>query len=102
VFTKSHEDAQQWVWSSSVGSHQYTIREDDDPAHKMARGTRVVLHLKVCLTARGVGAWRRRWQRGGHAKGCAGTILRAPVVRLSTLLGCCAPHSTHHARARLA
>jgi HSP90 family molecular chaperone len=35
------------VWSSSVGSHQYTIREDDDAGNKMVRGTRVVLHLKV-------------------------------------------------------
>lgn len=45
VYTKSHEEAQQWVWQSSVGSHQYTIKEDDSGA-PMARGTRVVLHLK--------------------------------------------------------
>lgn len=47
VYTKSHEEDTQWVWSSNVGSHQYSIREDDDPANKMVRGTRVVLHLKV-------------------------------------------------------
>lgn len=47
VYTKSHEEDQQWVWESSVGSHQYTIKEDDS-GDKMARGTRVVLHLKVC------------------------------------------------------
>jgi hypothetical protein len=29
-----------------VGSHQYSIKEDDS-ADKMVRGTRVVLHLKV-------------------------------------------------------
>jgi len=47
VYTKSHEEASQWVWTSTVGSHQYSIKEDEDPASKMARGTRVVLHLKV-------------------------------------------------------
>ena len=37
------------MWSSTVGSHQYTIKEDDSPKEedKMVRGTRVVLHLKV-------------------------------------------------------
>nr|QBB20010.1 heat shock protein hsp90-C2 [Ettlia sp. YC001] len=45
VYTKSHEEDQQWVWESSVGSHQYTIKEDDS-GDKMVRGTRVVLHLK--------------------------------------------------------
>jgi hypothetical protein len=29
VVTKSHEDAQQWVWQSSVGSHSYTVKPDD-------------------------------------------------------------------------
>lgn len=46
VYTKSHEEDQQWVWQSSVGSHQYTIAEDDS-GDKLVRGTRVVLHLKV-------------------------------------------------------
>eukprot|EP00775_Hariotina_reticulata_P005864 gene5864-6105_t len=45
VYTKSYEEDQQWVWESNVGSHQYTIKEDDS-ADKMVRGTRVVLHLK--------------------------------------------------------
>ncbi|WIA10769.1 hypothetical protein OEZ85_010938 [Tetradesmus obliquus] len=45
VYTKSHEEAQQWVWESNVGSHQYTIKEDDS-GDNMVRGTRVVLHLK--------------------------------------------------------
>ncbi|KAF8068330.1 HSP90-5 [Scenedesmus sp. PABB004] len=45
VVTKSHEEDAQWVWQSSVGSHQYTIKEDDGP-DRLARGTRVVLHLK--------------------------------------------------------
>lgn len=67
VYTKSHEEGQQWVWSSSVGSHQYTIKEDDDAANKMVRGTRVVLHLKVkqdvgvCV---GVVGWREGGSRG--------------------------------------
>jgi hypothetical protein len=47
VYTKSHEEDTQWVWTSTVGSHQYSIREDEDAANKMVRGTRVVLHLKV-------------------------------------------------------
>ena len=47
VYTKSHEEDTQWVWTSTVGSHQYSIKEDDDAANKMVRGTRVVLHLKV-------------------------------------------------------
>jgi len=51
VYTKSYEEEQQWVWESSVGSHQYTIKEDDT-ADKMVRGTRVVLHLKVCQAQR--------------------------------------------------
>lgn len=46
VYTKSHEEDTQWAWTSTVGSHQYSIKEDDGP-DKMARGTRVVLHLKV-------------------------------------------------------
>lgn len=50
VYTKSHEEDTQWVWTSTVGSHQYSIKEDDGP-DKMVRGTRVVLHLKVRHTA---------------------------------------------------
>jgi HSP90 family molecular chaperone len=46
VYTKSHEEDQQWVWASNVGSHQYTIKEDDS-GDNLVRGTRVVLHLKV-------------------------------------------------------
>ncbi len=46
VQTKSHEEATQWLWSSSVGSHQYTVAEDEG-GEPLARGTRVTLHLKV-------------------------------------------------------
>lgn len=53
VYTKSHEEDAQWEWTSTVGSHQYSIKEDEDPASKMARGTRVVLHLKVRGERRG-------------------------------------------------
>jgi heat shock protein beta len=53
VYTKSHEEDQQWVWESNVGSHQYTIKEDDS-GESLVRGTRVVLHLKVG----GVPGWR--------------------------------------------
>ncbi len=38
VITKSHEEEKQWLWSSTVGSHQYTIREDDGPS--LVRGTK--------------------------------------------------------------
>jgi heat shock protein beta len=47
VLTKSHEDAQAWLWQSAAGSHQYTVKKDDGSAGApLARGTRVVLHLK--------------------------------------------------------
>eukprot|EP00877_Chromochloris_zofingiensis_P012141 jgi/Chrzof1/7180/Cz02g13300.t1 len=45
VVTKSHEEDKQWVWRSSVGSHEFTIKEDES-ADKLVRGTRVILHLK--------------------------------------------------------
>lgn len=52
VYTKSHEEDQQWVWESNVGSHQYTIKEDDS-GDNLVRGTRVVLHLKVSFRSAG-------------------------------------------------
>lgn len=39
VVTKSHEEDKQWVWRSSVGSHEFTIKEDES-ADKLVRGTR--------------------------------------------------------------
>jgi heat shock protein beta len=39
VVTKSWEDDQQWVWESSVGSHQFTIRADES-GESLGRGTR--------------------------------------------------------------
>tara|TARA_B100002051_G_scaffold191739_1_gene181756 strand:- start:1565 stop:3805 length:2241 start_codon:yes stop_codon:yes gene_type:complete len=33
------------VWESTAGG-SFTIKEDTDPAHQIARGTRIVLHLK--------------------------------------------------------
>ena len=47
VLTKSHEDGTAWIWRSSMGSHSYTVKPDDGSAGPpLARGTRVVLHLK--------------------------------------------------------
>ena len=44
VQTKSNNDASQWCWESTAGSHSYTIREEPDGDIK--RGTRITLHLK--------------------------------------------------------
>lgn len=44
VVTKSAEEAEQWAWTSTVGSHQFTIKQDD--GEPLIRGTRVILHLK--------------------------------------------------------
>ncbi|KAI8472066.1 MAG: heat shock protein 90C [Monoraphidium minutum] len=47
VLTKSHEDGTAWIWQSAAGSHQYTVKADDGSVGApLARGTRVVLHLK--------------------------------------------------------
>jgi len=45
VVTKSWEEEQQWVWESTVGSHQFTVQADES-GESLARGTRVILHLK--------------------------------------------------------
>lgn len=45
VETKSDEEASAWVWESSAGSHQYTIKEAAGPGAP-ERGTRLTLHLK--------------------------------------------------------
>jgi hypothetical protein len=66
VATKSHEDATQWIWSSSVGSHQYSVKADDGSAgpplvRRAARG--------------GAGRGGRRAARGGRgAKRAAGPL----------------------------
>lgn len=44
VQTKSNNDATQWCWESSAGSHSYTIAPDVDGDLK--RGTRITLHVK--------------------------------------------------------
>lgn len=76
VYTKSHEEAQQWVWESNVGSHQYTIKEDDS-GDNMVRGTRVVLHLKVG-SVWGFGCWVWRHVLGYCiAQGCSGDACAA-------------------------
>ncbi|KIY93067.1 heat shock protein 90kDa beta [Monoraphidium neglectum] len=47
VLTKSNDDATTWIWSSNVGSHQFTVKPDDGSAGgPLVRGTRVILHLK--------------------------------------------------------
>ncbi|GBF91161.1 ATP-dependent molecular chaperone [Raphidocelis subcapitata] len=47
LLTKSHEDEAAWLWSSEAGSHQFRVKKDDGSAGApLARGTRVVLHLK--------------------------------------------------------
>lgn len=72
VYTKSHEEDTQWVWTSTVGSHQYSIKEDDGP-DKMVRGTRVVLHLKVRTQA--------IWLQAATCTWCK--LLRLQPVQLS-------------------
>jgi hypothetical protein len=71
VATKSHEDATQWVWSSTVGSHSYTVKPDDGSAGPPMVGC-----------ARGDAAPPARprdWQRAdGHAlPACAARARRA-------------------------
>lgn len=43
--TVSHEEGKQWLWESKVGSHEFTVREDDSP-DRLVRGSRVTLELK--------------------------------------------------------
>ena len=46
VASKSNSEAKQWVWESAAGSHQFTLKESENP--DIARGTRCVvlmLHL---------------------------------------------------------
>mmetsp|Transcript_17765 Transcript_17765/g.57471 ORF Transcript_17765/g.57471 Transcript_17765/m.57471 type:complete len:774 (+) Transcript_17765:76-2397(+) len=45
VQTKNNDDPKQWVWESSSGSHQFTIKEDAG-GEPIARGTRITLYLK--------------------------------------------------------
>jgi len=44
VQTKHPEDDKQWVWESKVGSHEFSIYEDNEPS--LVRGTRITLFLK--------------------------------------------------------
>lgn len=44
VQTKSNADDKQWVWQSSMGTTNYTVKPDD--GESLIRGTRITLHLK--------------------------------------------------------
>lgn len=101
VYTKSHEEDSQWVWTSTVGSHQYSIKEDDGP-DKMARGTRVVLHLKVGGVCEGVGLGRQRRGQGGQ-RGCrawaeAGQGGVKAAMQAGASMHCLARHAGHAGR----
>ena len=43
VTSKNHTDDKTWTWESEINANSYTVRESEEA---MARGTKIVLHLK--------------------------------------------------------